>query len=196
MILNVVGMDPSLTHWGIATGTYDTVEKTLRVQHIAVTTPVKSSSKQVRQNSKDLDCAMQLARSAMEACTGDVQAIFVEVPHGSQSARAMASYGICIGVLGSLRAQGVGLYEQTPTEVKLASHGTKTATKQQMIDWAMQAHPEAPWPLRTQKGVTSVITSQAEHMADAIATIHAGLNDPQFQRLLPLLKTTQPKENQ
>ena len=138
----------------------------------------------MRQNSKDLEAAFQLA----DAVAGWVDfsmpaAIFVEVPVGSQSSRAMASYGICVGVLGALRARGRPFFEVTPTEVKLAATNNKNATKSQMIEWATTAHPEAPWPTQTQKGVTRIVDSKAEHMADAIAAIYAGTRSPIFRQL-------------
>lgn len=57
----------------------------------------------------------------------------------------------------------------------MATVGSKTASKQEMIEWAMHHHPEANWPMKTRNKALSVITGSAEHMADAIAAIHAGL---------------------
>jgi hypothetical protein len=148
--------------------------------------PVLPTGKQVRQNSLDLETAHQLAMAALAFAQG-AQAIFVEVPVGSQSARAMASYGVCIGVLGALRATGIPFIEVTPTEVKLASHGSKTATKTQMIAWAMAAHPEAPWPTYKQNGELLVSEAKAEHMADATGAIYAGIRTPSFKQTLHLM---------
>ena len=186
MIFKVCGMDPSLRNWGISVGMYDTVTKLLRLDGVFVTQPILPKGKQVRQNSLDLESAKQLTAGAVAELTG-AKAIFVEVPVGSQSARAMASYGICVGVLGALRAYGIPLFEVTPTEVKLASSGKATATKQQMIQWAMDKHPEANWPTYSEKGTTLVNVSKAEHMADATAAIYAGLACNSFQQVLPFL---------
>lgn len=150
-----------------------------------MTNPVLPDGKQVRQNSKDIEAAAQLAWGAW-AFVQEAQAIFVEVPVGSQSSRAMASYGICVGILGSLQAMGHPFYQVTPTEVKLAGPGIKHATKAQMIDWAVEMYPSAPWPTYTQKGEVKVVESKAEHMADAIAAIHAGVKTQQFQQMMKL----------
>jgi hypothetical protein len=99
----------------------------------------------------------------------------------------MASYGICVGILGTLRATGVPFFEVTPTEVKLAAVGIKTATKQDMIKWAMTKHPEANWPLYKQKGESMVSEAKAEHMADATAAIYAGMSCSSFQQILPFI---------
>lgn len=185
MLIRVCGQDPSLRNWGIAIGVYDTDSRELTVKDISVIQPELSKNKQVRQNSLDLESARQLSQAAM-AAVDDVQAVFVEVPVGSQSARAMASYGVCVGVLGALRATGVPFFEVTPTEVKLAGAGSKTATKQAMIKWAMLNHPEANWPVYRQKGVDIVSEAKAEHMSDAIAAIYAGVSCNSFQQMLSL----------
>lgn len=186
MKLQVIGHDPSLRNWGIARGTYDTVTKELEITSLDVINPVLSEGKQVRQNSHDLTAAEQLYKAAMTASVG-AQAVFVEVPIGSQSARAMASYGVCVGVLGALRGQGIPFFEMTPTEVKLAGFGKKTASKQEMITWAINEHPDAGWPTYTEKGQVRITESKAEHMADAVAAIHAGIASTPFKQLIAFL---------
>lgn len=184
----VVGFDPSLRNWGIAQGIIvPEPSPSLHIVHLDVINPVLPKGKQVRQNSLDLESAKQLTEGALAAAK-DAKAIFVEVPVGSQSARAMASYGICVGVLGALRATGIPFFEVTPTEVKMASFGNKTATKAQMISWAVKQHPEGNWPTYLEKGVIHISDAKAEHMADAIAAIYAGVRCNTFQQFLPLLK--------
>ena len=190
MKLVLVGCDPSLRNWGLAKGIYDTETSTLKVTYLDLVNPVLPEGKQVRQNSKDISAAFQLYVDVRNFCEG-AAAVFVEVPVGSQSARAMASYGICVGVLGALRGQGIPFYEMTPTEVKLAGFGKTTATKQQMITWAMNAHPEANWPVYNRLGKLQVSEAKAEHMADAIGAIHAGLVSNTFQQYLTLIKRNQ-----
>lgn len=184
--LRVVGMDPSLRNWGLAAGLYDCASGTLDRVRLGLVQPVLPTGKQVRQNSIDLESAYQLYQGAIATCK-EAHAVFVEVPVGSQSARAMASYGVCVGVLGALRAEGIPFFEVTPTEVKLASVGNKTATKEQMIDWATQKHPEANWPTYKRNGIAHISDAQAEHMADATAAIYAGLQCQAFRQMLPLL---------
>ena len=186
--LNVVGFDPSLRNWGIAKGVLIPSQKMqLRIDWLDVIQPVLPTGKQVRQNSLDLESAKQLCEGAWKAAQG-AHAIFVEVPVGSQSARAMASFGICVGVLGALRTSGVPFFEVTPTEVKLASAGKKTATKAEMIEWAFTKHPEANWPTYKSNGKTQISEAKAEHMADAIAAIYAGIACNSFQQMLSFMK--------
>ena len=185
---SVVGFDPSLRNWGIAKGILIPSQKMqLRIDWLDVIQPVLPTGKQVRQNSVDLESAKQLCEGAWKAAQG-AHAIFVEVPVGSQSARAMASYGICVGVLGALRTSGVPFFEVTPTEVKLASAGKKTATKAEMIEWGVKQHPEAQWPTYLSNGTMKISEAKAEHMADAIAAIYAGIACNSFQQMLSFMK--------
>jgi Holliday junction resolvasome RuvABC endonuclease subunit len=172
--LRVVGMDPSLRNWGISVGTLFLDTNKVHISELAVIHPVLPTGKQIRQNSLDLSAAKQLAEHAM-AYAKDAQVIFVEVPVGSQSSRAMASYGICVGILGALRSSNIPFFEVTPTEVKVTAVGSKLATKESMIQWAKRAHPEVDWPKAAAK---------AEHMADATAAIHAGLQTNEFKQLI------------
>lgn len=184
----MVGIDPSLRNWGLSVGTVTLSQPfTVLLEKVSILCPVLPKGKQTRQNSMDLESAKQLCEGTLEAVKG-ANAVFVEVPVGSQSARAMASYGICVGVVGSIRAMGIPLFEVTPTEVKMASVGRKTATKQEMIDWAVNTHPEANWPTYSHKGETFITASIAEHQADATAAIYAGLACNTFQQMLSLMK--------
>ena len=186
--IRVVGFDPSLRNWGIAKGTLVPGQVPhIYIEEVDVINPELPTGKQVRQNSLDLESAKQLCAAALSAAK-DAQAIFVEVPVGSQSARAAASYGICVGVLGALRATGIPFFEVTPTEVKMASAGKKTATKLEMIQWAMDQHPEANWPVYKQKGELKVSEAKAEHMADAVGSIYAGMACNSFQQMLPFMQ--------
>lgn len=192
MIINVVGFDPSLRNWGIARGTYDTVSRQILIPELSVIQPVLPEGKQVRQNSKDVEAAYQLTVGAL-AVVHEAQAIFSEIPVNSQSARAAAAYGVVCGVSGALRAANVPFFELTPTEVKVAATRNKNATKDDMIKWAMAKHPEANWPMQKKKGELVVIEGKAEHMADAIGAIYAGISSIPFQQLLQMLTATTQK---
>ena len=182
MQIPVVGMDPSLTHWGIAEGNLDLTTGVMDTPKLTLVRPEEMKGKQVRVNSNDLFRAEQLAEIAIKAAMR-AKVVFVEVPVGSQSSRAMASYGICVGVLGAIRSMGIPLIEVSPTEVKVTFTGDKTATKQQMIDRAIELYPDANFPLWGGE-----VSSKAEHVADAIAAIYAGVHTPTFQNLMRLFK--------
>lgn len=177
--IKIVGLDPSLRNWGIAIGTYDLETKEVKISAVNTSCPVLPDTKQTRVNSLDLESARQHFNEIFADCR-DAQAVFVEVPVGSQSARAMASYGICVGILGALKGMGIPFFEVTPTEVKMISVGNKKATKAEMIKWAKGKNPEAPWASSAAK---------AEHQADALGAIYAGLNLTLFQQTVKLFQT-------
>lgn len=184
MKIPVCGIDPSLRNWGIAEALLDLETGYLDTPFLTLVETIDPTGKDVRQNSKDLDLACQIGIKTIPIAR-KAKAIFVEVPVGSQSARAMASYGVCVGILGSLKALGIPLIEVTPLEVKKTFTGDKTATKQLMIDTAVNLYPDANWPRQKTR-----ILAKSEHLADAIATIHAGVQTPMFQNLMRLFEST------
>lgn len=180
MKIPVVGFDPSLRNWGIAEGSLDIETGYLDSLKLTLVQTKEDDGKTVRKNSKDLERAEQLASAVIEVAR-KAKVIFVEVPVGSQSSRAMASYGICVGILGSIRALGIQIIEVSPTEVKKAFTGDKFAKKERMIATAVGLYPSANFPRHKGK-----IVDKAEHVADAIAAIHAGVQTPVFQNVLRL----------
>jgi len=187
--LHIVGMDPSMLNWGISRGVLsldlqNLKNSKLRIEKLQVIRPVKPDKKQVRTVSVDLIAAEQLAKGVASVVDG-AQLIFVEMPVGSQNASGMKAYGICTGIMGTLRAHGTNFFEVTPSEVKITTVGSKTATKEDMINWARKQHPEAPWPYHGK----NLNAGLAEHMADSIAAIYAGLKTKEFQQMLELIRT-------
>lgn len=215
-ILKVVGLDPSMSNFGIVKADLDVDSLAFTITDVILleTEPEKDKKvrKVVRKNSEDLDRARILYNGLQEHAKG-AWIGFAEIPVGSQSSRAMASYGMCLGVLASCP---IPLIQVTPTEVKVAGAGTKTATKEEMIEWAVAKHPEAGWlrqmrssPGRVKmdkktgkpvlEGGQQVIvgaykkgdpTGDNEHLADATAAIYAGLATDQFLQVLAMLKGT------
>ncbi|WP_140335309.1 hypothetical protein, partial [Vibrio parahaemolyticus] len=135
--LKVLALDPSLQNFGMVKGFIDiddddfpfTIEQMVLQESKGAD---KKTAKVVRKNSDDIRRAKSLHK-ALHEMLKDVNMVFVEVPVGSQSARSMASYGICVGIIASINKP---MIQVTPTEVKLAAVGCKTASKQDMIDWA------------------------------------------------------------
>lgn len=178
MKIPVAGFDPSFTNWGIAEGMLDLETGILSEVNLTLIETEKGSNKQVRTNSDDLARTELLAVAAI-ATARRCKAIFVEMPVGSQSANGMKAYGVVVGVMGAIRALGIPVIEVTATEVKKQFTGNKNATKQEMIDQAVLTYPTANFP--NQRGR---VTAKAEHVADALGAIHAGVNTPIFQQIM------------
>lgn len=173
--LNVLGLDPSLNNFGMVNADLDmqTMELTINKLSLSEAKP-DTKNKQVRKNCQDLiRCKTQY--DALTAAVKDVDIVFCEMPVGSQSARAMASYGMCIGIIASVQKPFIQL---TPAQVKLAAVNNKTATKSDMIEWAFDKYPHDDWLVRAGKPI-----NKNEHIADAIACIEAGVATEEFKQL-------------
>ena len=187
MKIQIAGFDPSLSNWGYAIGSFDTTTNVVDIHDIGVISPENKKAKNVRKNSLDIERAEMLSDQAFQLLiTNKPSALFVEVPVGSQSARAMASYGICIGLLGAIRSQiPVSVFEISPSEVKVTATNSKTASKTEMIDWAVSLYPSINWPRHRQQ----ITVGKAEHIADAIGAIHAGINSSHFKQYINLFSS-------
>ena len=181
MVIIVLGCDPSFRNWGLARGKLDLTTGVLDDLELSLVETKPNHNKQVRQNSKDIADATFSAQHA-SAWFDSATVVFVEVPVGSQSANGMKSYGIVVGILGAFAAKGAQLIEVNPIENKVVLTGSKTASKEAMIDAAVKLYPEANW-IRDGKGR---LLNKNEHLADAIGAIHAGVNTPAFQNLMKL----------
>lgn len=175
--LTVIGCDPSLAGWGLARllvniENMSTLKPEVEVTDLRLVATERAAGKVVRASSDDLRRAQELHDGLHAFCRG-AALLMAEIPSGTQSARGAMSNGICLGVLASAP---IPIIQVSPTETKLATVGTKTASKQEMIDWATAKFPMAPW-LR-QRGR---ITANNEHLADAVAVAFAGLRTPEFR---------------
>lgn len=188
--VRVLGCDPSLRNFGLVLAEVNIDDPSYPFEiiqmNLAQPKDEATKAKTVRKNSDDLRRASELSQAFQAACKEAVFAI-CEVPVGSQSSRAMVSYGICIGVLS---AAPIPLIQVTPSEVKMAGCGVKTATKGEMIEAAMNEHPEGKWLTRKLKGEVKFLDAN-EHLADATFAIKAGLQTAEFRAAASMLKNMQ-----
>jgi hypothetical protein len=96
-----------------------------------------------------------------------------------------------VGVLASCK---IPLFEVMPLETKLGSVGSKTADKPHIIAWAANRHPQASWQRyeaatrRKSALKAGDLHADNEHVADAIAIVHAGICLPEFKQLLAFFR--------
>lgn len=172
MLLNIGGCDPSLRNFGLAKGIYDTDSKKFDLTQLKLINPKVVKTKKMRVNEHDLLRAQDLVMG-LNNFLNDCDLIFVELPVGSQSSRAAVSYGICVGVIASLHNP---LIITSAKQGKLLMTGDPEASKATMIQYAYKEYPNANW---SKKKDGTLLTCN-EHLADAIAAIHAGLQSKQF----------------
>ena len=174
--MKVLGVDIGLANTGLAFATIN--KDKIVVNDLQLITTEKSKNKSFYRNSDDLQRARSISIPLEEALHG-IDMVFVEIPVGSQNARAMAAYGICIGVLSWV---GAPLIQVRPVDIKEKTVGSKTASKQEMIDWAVATHPKAPY-LRQSNGK---ILKANEHLADAIGAIHTGVQTDEYKSVVAM----------
>jgi len=179
--MKVLGVDPALKNVGISSGFLNLENMSFSIDRVDLFKTEPSKSKTTRKNSDDLERCRVLYQGLSNAAAG-AEIAFVEMPVGSQSARAMMSYGACMMLIATLR---IPVIELTPREVKVAATGDANATKREMIDWAFNKMPDAEgWRVKGKR-----LIDENEHMADAIGAINAGLSNPEFQALVAMVRT-------
>lgn len=173
-----VSIDASLANVGVAAGFID--GKDVRVSEVSLLSTKKSSNKQVRASS-DTIARCQAISSFVKAWIEKHRPkfIFIETPSGSQNSSGMKSYGVVCMLAGSLPIPPV---QVTPNEVKMAATGSKTSSKQEMIDWAIGLYPDLGWYYSR-----GSLQKKNEHIADAIAVAHAGILTNEYSRAAHLL---------
>lgn len=187
-LIRVTGVDLALANLGLVAADVTLEGEIVGVVSLHLIETQKLTTKQVRQNSDDLRRARELTQNIREFNTRLKSAVVMaEIPTGAQSARAATSFGVAIGVIAGV---DLPVVEVQPLEVKKASVGSRTASKAEMIDWATTLYPEAPW-IRTKRGGQMVITNKNEHLADALAVIHAGVLTQQFKMMAATMRMVQ-----
>ena len=180
--------DGSKTNFGMAIMELDLDTLEISVLDLILTKTEKSKNKQVRASSDNLERAQAVA-SPIPAALKDCVCCFVEVPSGGQSYDAVLGFGIVIGIYACIEGMlGVQTLEVSPSETKLAAVGTKSASKQEMIEWATGKFPDACW--RTHRGKP---TLDNEHLADAVAIGFAGIKTTAFKSMLAMLRASSRK---
>jgi len=178
--MRFLSIDSSLANTGIAWGEYS--EGVFSVQGLDMVSTEKSKSKSIRASSDTIErCSQTISflRKHLNIIEPDV--IFVETPSGSQNSSAAKSYGIVCMLIATLSPSPI---QVTPIEVKQATVGKKTASKQEMIDWAYDKHPNADgWQLRNGSPL-----KKQEHVSDAIAIAYAGVKTDEFKRIESFIK--------
>lgn len=183
--ISVVGVDPSMSNFGLAVGTLDLETDELEIHDLTlVETKAGSNKKTVRVNSDDLRRASEIWRVA-KTIIDKANMVFCELPVGSQNSRSQTSYGICIGVLACVDKP---LIQVTPNEIKHFVGNKLTTSKEEIIQWATKKHSKAPWLRRKQSG-QDVLVNKNEHLADAVAAIHTGMQTDQFRQVRDVLKS-------
>lgn len=186
MKIKIVGFDPSMSNWGICKATLDVATMQFSVDDLILIETESESKKGVIKQSDDLRRAKIVQDGMIAACEGASFAIG-EIPFCNPAGYAGANFnsGLVTGVLASCP---LPLIQVFPAEVKQKATGIRSATKGEMIEWAMKKYPDAPWRMRKLRGKMTP-TAANEHLADAVASINAGLDSQQLQQALAIFRS-------
>jgi Holliday junction resolvasome RuvABC endonuclease subunit len=172
--IKIAAFDPAMRNWGMAALHYTPGYEVFEVVRLELQRTESEAGKKVRKSSDDLRRATECHNAAFRfAEWADV--IVAEAPEGTQSARSAFSNGMSIGLLAAL-GMTRPLFTVDPYQPKKIATGRKTATKDEMIAWAISLYPTAPW-LRYR----GEIVAANEHLADAMAIAHAAVKTPEFR---------------
>lgn len=184
--IKIVGFDPSTSNFGIAQCEVDVETLQVEVKNLILTKTESEKLKGVNKQSDDIRRAREIREGMIAACK-EHQLAITEIPFYSPAAYPAANFGagLTVGVLASCP---IPLIQVSPQDVKVAAVGHRHACKEEMMEWAFGAYPNANW--RTYKRAGKAIPTQDnEHLADAVATVLAGLQTQQFQQVLAMYRT-------
>lgn len=177
-LIKVAGMDPSMSNWGLAIGTYNTQTDELSFDELLVVKPVINKDKKIRASTRDIQRAETLFFHIMDKIQ-DIDLVVAETPIAGQDSRSCVNYAMCNSLIAAMNVlRKYPIIEVSPYDVKAVV--AKGAQKNDMIAWALDQHPEAQWKTRVVKGLRTIVVGHAEHVADAIAAFYAGSKNKSF----------------
>jgi hypothetical protein len=184
-VVKILAVDPALRNLGFARIVLSTEGGAMSVEGLRLVQTENGAGKTVRKNSDDIRRAAE-AWEAMcqEADWADLVA--AEIPSGTQSARGAMSNGISLGLLAAL-GRLKPLIQVSAAEAKRVATGRRTASKDEMIAWATNLYPHAPWLKRKLKGEVRLLDAN-EHLADAVAIGMAATHTVEFRSALSMLR--------
>ena len=186
-IIKVAGLDPSMSNFGITLADLHVDSLELKITDMILVETAPDSTKQVKKVSDDLCRAYALREGMLKALEGRVHVAFSEIPLGSAAKYDNAIF-IAGFVIGILAGCPIPIIEVFPQDVKMAAVGHRQASKEEMIAWATSKYPAAPWRTRPLRG-KRVPTASNEHLADACAAIHAGIETRGFEQMIAMRRS-------
>ena len=170
--LKVVGLDPSLRNFGVVKCLVHPNDHIDIIDMCVIHSVVE---KHQYNNIADLKSITPMITPLWEAVE-DADLIFAELPVGSQSARAMVSYAVCVTLVALLISQGKSvIITRQSQRNKLV--GIKQVTKKDMIDWFNTRFPSNPL-------FKKLKAAEREHVADAAASVVIGIQMLEYVEFL------------
>ncbi|OAD82947.1 hypothetical protein ATN89_17160 [Comamonas thiooxydans] len=174
-----------MNNTGMAAATYNLQTGKVELCDVDLFESKFEKGKQVRQVSHDYERARASAEHMRKWINKHQPHLMcAELPSGGQSARAVLSFGITVGLQAAISP--IPMIQVTPREVKHAVTGRwdgPEASKDAIMAWAYRTAPKLPWLQQMQKGQLRFLKKN-EHPADACAAIYAAVETDEFARLI------------
>lgn len=170
----VAGMDISLTNLALVKSTLDLKSGYLDEPKFKLITTAPSKDKTVVKRLDDVTRCRELYLGFQQYITG-VDVLFVELPTGSQMYNGAKSYAVSCYTLATTDIPYILI---DPKYLKQCTAG-KGATKKEMIAWAREEFPDMNIPKAA---------NRAEHVADALGAIYAGVTTNEFKLITSGIK--------
>lgn len=158
--MKILAIDIALNNIGLVKATFN---GSLFIDEVGIIQNKTKKQKNQKQNHYDVDTCKHIFYS-IHYWLNDVDTIMVELPHGSQSSRAMVSYAVSMAIVGYISTIIPTVYYISPLEVK-RHVGSNTASKNDVIAYVNDLFPNTLPPHK----------NKAEHIADALVTLLVGL---------------------
>lgn len=183
--MNILGVDGSLRNFGFAVFKYDSASSTLDgLVTLKLSQTEASKDKKLNKSTDDFNrFGWQFNYLTSVIHDYDIKTAIVEIPAGARDARAAFAFGGTTALYSTLPVLGVNVITVLPKLVKKKSIGIAHADKEDIINWAYNLYPEADWLKSKRKNAMNIrdssglyLKNENEHLADAIAIVHAGLD--------------------
>lgn len=158
-----ISLDPSLRNTAVVFGTTEGKVIYPERYELVITRPDFKKGEKVMDIYRRYKIMYRRLHDILEEYQPDI--LFSEKPSGSQSFDSSASY---FGTLFLLATFDLDKRIVSPKFVKENTHGSDSATKDEMIGYVQNNYPDFKLPTRKLKGEQVVVKTKAEHICDAI----------------------------
>ena len=182
--IKFVALDSSLDNTGMAVGSYTSgiisIEKLYLFENgETINKKYKNTKKRVRRKTKECieKCTLtfhNIRETLKDIGINTIDVIFIEEPTGSQNSSGMKSYGVTCQLIGVLEDY-FKVVSVSAEGAKVASVGNKSASKEDIINWAYDLYPNLEWDIHKVGKYKGQLKDKNEHMADAIAIAYEGI---------------------
>ena len=168
----LLAVDPGFCHSGCARMRYQDGEWAVDELLVINTEPPRNKLKLLRGDA-DFSRLLETCRHLRTMSKGCLCLLAELPPGGAKSASALRAMSLATGALaGVVGCLGLPYELVQPGDVKKAACGKRSASKEEVMEWAWTKYPEAAKPWRSGRSASG-FNGEFEHAADALAVFEA-----------------------